>query len=77
MENQKEYIQSIENTYQYLVEKKTFEDIYLEHNPGDMYIFLGDVIDDEVGNDEIDTMISHYESTEEYEKCHKLKCLKK
>lgn len=77
MKNQEEYIQSIENSYKYLVEKKTFEDIYLEHNPKDMYIFLGDVVDNKVENDEIDTMISHYEETEEYEKCHKLKCLKK
>lgn len=71
------YEKSIENTYEYLIEKRTFEDIYLEHNPGDMYIFFGDVINDEIENEEIDTMISHFESTEEYEKCHQLKLLKK
>jgi hypothetical protein len=76
MENQKEYIQSIENSYKYLIEKKTFEEIYLQTNPDDLYIFFGEV-DQDVENDEIDTMISHYEETEEYEKCHHLKCLKK
>ena len=75
MENQKEYNQSIENSYKYLIEKKTFEEIYLQNNPNDLYIFFGEV-DQDIENDEIDTMISHYEETEEYEKCHKLKCLK-
>mgnify|MGYP003640566138 FL=1 len=68
MENQKEYIQSIENSYKYLIEKKTFEEIYLQNNPDDLYIFFGEV-DKDIENDEIDTMISHYEETEEYEKC--------
>tara|TARA_B110000240_G_scaffold106230_1_gene119720 strand:- start:268 stop:498 length:231 start_codon:yes stop_codon:yes gene_type:complete len=76
MENQKEYIQSIENSYKYLIEKKTFEEIYLQNNPDDLYIFFGEV-DKDIENEEIDTMILHYEETEEYEKCHQLKCLKK
>ena len=57
MENQKEYIQSIENSYKYLIEKKTFEEIYLQNNPDDLYIFFGEV-DKDIENDEIDTMIS-------------------
>jgi hypothetical protein len=76
MDNQKEYSQSIDNSYKYLIEKKTFEEIYLQNNPDDLYIFFGEV-DQDIENDEIDVMISHYEETEEYEKCHKLKSLKK
>lgn len=75
MENQKEYVQSIENSYKYLIEKKSFEEIYLHTNPDDLYIFFGEV-DQNLENDEIDVMISHFEETEEYEKCHKLKLLK-
>jgi hypothetical protein len=76
MDNQKEYSQSIDNSYKYLIEKKTFEEIYLQNNPDNLYIFFGEV-DQDIENDEIDVMISHYEETEEYEKCHKLKSLKK
>jgi hypothetical protein len=76
MDNRKEYSQSIDNSYKYLIEKKTFEEIYLQNNPDDLYIFFGEV-DQDIENDEIDVMISHYEETEEYEKCHKLKSLKK
>jgi hypothetical protein len=77
MEEENLYDKSIENTYEYLIEKRTFEDIYLENNPGDLHIFFGDVIDQELENEEINEMISYYESTEEYEKCHKLKQLKR
>jgi hypothetical protein len=76
MDNRKEYSQSIDNSYKYLIEKKTFEEIYLQNNPDNLYIFFGEV-DQDIENDEIDVMISHYEETEEYEKCHKLKSLKK
>ena len=75
-ENEETYERSIENTYKYLIEQKSFEDILVENIEEEMYIFLGDVISNEISNEEIDSMISYFESTEEYEKCHQLKILK-
>lgn len=68
---------SIENTYKFLVEKKSFEEIIIDKN-GDihpMYFYIEP--NSEYSNEDLDAMIEFYADLEEYEKCHQLKLLKK
>lgn len=79
MEDHQIYAKSIENTYKFLVEKKSIEYILFGEDPEqeiEPFFFFIDP-NDEYSNEDIDVMIEYFAEQEEYEKCHELKLLKK
>ena len=67
----------IVNTFNLITGKSTYEEIIAESNgPGGGTIFFV-FPEDEPDNEDIDTMIDYFVSTEEYEKCSVLTKLKK
>ena len=77
MEDHQFYEKAIENTYKFLVEKKTFEEILFGDNDEIEPFFFFIEPNEEYTNSELDEMIDFYAKEEEYEKCHQLKLLKK
>jgi|VirMetMinimDraft_7_1064189.scaffolds.fasta_scaffold85195_2 hypothetical protein len=59
---------AIRNTYALYMEIDTYENIIHGNHP----MFIHD-IDGEITNDDIDFIISYFETTEEYEKCSEVK----
>lgn len=79
MEDHQIYAKSIENTYKFLVEKKSIEYILFgedQEKEIEPFFFFIDP-NDEYSNEDIDAMIEYFAGEEEYEKCHQLKLLKK
>jgi len=79
MEDHQIYAKSIENTYKFLVEKKSIEYILFGEDPEkdiEPFFFFIDP-NEEYSNEDIDAMIEYFAGEEEYEKCHQLKLLKK
>ena len=77
MANQEEFVdKAMYNTYLIVTKRKTFDDI-LDKDEEAYFIFNAIEENKDIDNDIIDTLIEHYEYSEEYEKCAELISIKK